>query len=144
MTRKILGKINFDMIILKGKNSKNKQTTLVFPIWILMTIYPLEPEKRESAFWSTDGPPHNFLIMMSGMCWSNDMWRTLWMHNLFEYRIHIKVTTRTWFGCVFILRWWRVWGTIRILVPSNTYTSTPWVRMITCTTWGMMKYRVRI
>ena len=66
-------------------------------------LHPLEPGKRERAFWSSNGPPHNFLMMMSGMCWSNVMWRTMVSGgNAQSIRIHIKVTTRTWFGCVFI------------------------------------------
>ena len=92
----------------KGKIKKLNRQRWFFNMNINNNIqlHPLEPGKRERAFWSSNGPPHNFLMMMSGMCWSNGMWRTMVSGlNAQSIRIHIKVTTRTWFGCVFILRW---------------------------------------
>ena len=66
------------------------------------------------------GPPHNFLMMMSGVCCSNVMWWTMVDGgNAQSIRIHIKVTIRTWFIRMCVLQYFggeelRVWGTTSI------------------------------
>ena len=57
----MLSKIKFDMIILREKNIIKTNDFDVFSMNI-STIYPLESEKVEHAFWLSNGSPHIFLF----------------------------------------------------------------------------------